>query len=547
MKDENQKRRAELLRADMRAVVHLRAQHDRRRLGLIFGSGIGRDLNFPDWDTLVKNLAKHSDVDAATILEQLHDRANRSLSSVTQLLFNRYRAKRVEKLSVASLDFLEEQRIKSDWLALLHHELHAGETAESRRELLKAHPYLNSFLEIIKLSKLTVNYNFDDTLEKMLAASRTNSDSNSRGYETIAQPNAQFRRDDSIIYHPNGYLPSRFTEGASADVVFAEDAFQDQLIHAATGRYVHLSNHLMANTCLLVGLSLEDATLQSLLRQNAVSNPGNVHYIVNFLDDEGLEPEVRETIFATNYESFNLYTLFLNRQGIADLADLISFDDGAFDLEHPGSSKKFVYYVVGSVGAGKSTAASNFRNLTFDEWVDEKPPELARPESEIPDDKKDPMNDWIADQFRKKNASLARELEGIHLVDRCPLDPLTFPGDRTEKAQRLLDEITDNGHRTIEQGHIIYLDCDVQDVMHRNSLKHKFWTREKFEELMSDIQSVYGNLDVTKICTRGRDREAVAKEIARLIFCGKYSPVNVDGELRKFAQAKPAEKKAESL
>src|SRR5882724_1395906 len=100
-----------------------------------------------------------------------------------------------------------------------------------------------------------------------------------RGYEVAYRPNSQFQKDTSVIYHPNGFLPSTFEDGTSAEVIFSDEAFQDQLLSAATGKYLHLSNHLFRNTCLLIGLSLEDPTLQSMLRQNALGSPGNIHYI----------------------------------------------------------------------------------------------------------------------------------------------------------------------------------------------------------------------------------------------------------------------------
>ena len=57
-----------------------------------------------------------------------------------------------------------------------------------------------------------------------------------RGFEVTYRPNAQFQNDKGIIYHPKGYLPFVFSDGASPEVVFSDDAFQDQLISAATGR-----------------------------------------------------------------------------------------------------------------------------------------------------------------------------------------------------------------------------------------------------------------------------------------------------------------------
>lgn len=547
-----QTRQSKLLKSAPRAIVHMRAQYLRGRLGLIFGSGASRDLKFPDWAKLVERVSEHADVNVAEMLKRFKEKGpagaavTRSLTTITQMLFNQFRANAIAKKSLAEpLTFLQEREIRSSWIKVLHRELYRDADAAERSRLIQKHPYLDALRPIIKKAKVTVNYNFDDTLERLLLDSREEDEANkSRGYEVIDRPNVQFQRDDSIIYHPNGFMPSTFEDGTSADVIFADDAFQDQLIHAATGKYVHLSHHLLSNTCLLIGLSLDDAILQSLLRQNAVGNPGNIHYIVHFREDKDADAELEQAIFRSNFSSFNLFTLFLDRQGIADLATLISKVESSFELDHPQDQRKFVYYVVGSVGAGKSTAASNFRSLTtYDEWIDERKPELAVPDDQVEEKLREPMDAWIREQFRKKNYALLNKKEGIHLVDRSPLDPLTFgeAKDRKTKASRLLETITDNNARKVEQGHIILLDCDVGDVQLRNSLKHKYWPPEKYEELLKSIREVYGTVRVTTICTRGREQDAVAKEIARVIFLHDYQPVDLGEALGKFSaeEAKP--------
>ena len=409
-----------------RAVIHMRAQHERARLGLIFGSGASKDLGFPNWDELVDRIGKDEDVDAGALLSRLKQEtaepATRSLASIAHILFNHYRERYMKQRALSgSITFLDEQRINSDWLKIIHKQLYRDVDAKKRKKTIEIHPYLTAFRDIIKRSPLTVNYNFDDTLEKLLIQSRTDDEvTRTRGYEVTDKPNAQFQKEHSVIYHPNGYLPSSFEDGASAEVVFSNNAFQDQLISAANGKYIHLSNHLFRNTCLLIGLSLEDSTLQSLLRQNAVANPGHIHYIVHYLPkDSKLEKAALDAIFRANFTSYNLYTLFLDSSGIRDLANLILMSQDAFRLKYPQAVRKFVYYIVGSIGAGKSTAASNFRNLiTYDEWVDERLPELAQPQKQVSRANIRAMDHWIAEQFRKKNFALRKAEEGIHIIDR---------------------------------------------------------------------------------------------------------------------------------
>ena len=231
-----------------------------------------------------------------------------------------------------------------------------------------------------------------------------------------------------------------------------------------------MSNHLFRNTCLLIGLSLEDSTLQSLLRQNAVQNPGNIHYIVQYTpSNSARDSEIEETIFKANFESFGLCTLFLSGEEIHTLATLIEMEPSTFSSRHARLKPKFVYYMIGSVGAGKSTAASNFRNLiTYDEWIDERKPDLAKPEGDVSNDKVPGLNEWIAAQFHKKNFALQGCQEGVHVVDRAPLDPLTFgpKEDRRKKAKALLERITDGDTWKVEPGHIIELSASLEEILY---------------------------------------------------------------------------------
>lgn len=457
------------------------------------------------------------------------------------MLFSQFRDGKIKERGLGpSLTYVEELAIKTEWLRLIHQELYSGLDRHTREDRLQRHPYLNAFLPIIKGSQLTVTYNFDDSLELMLKLARTPDEKlRTRGFEMIDSPHLQFRHEKGVIYHPNGYLPAVFEDGASPDVVFSDDSFQDQLLSATNGKFLHLSNHLTQNTCLLVGLSLEDSTLQSMLRQNAVRNPGHIHYAVHYIaKGSERDQEAERAIFTANFESFGIYTLFLNDSQIKILAELIILEDSTFASLYEKHKPKFVYYLIGSVGAGKSTAAANFRNLiTYDEWIDERNPHLAKPEADVSTDKVGEMNDWIAEQFRKKNFALHGCAEGIHIVDRAPLDPLTFgpEEDRGRKAKALLETVTDEGTRPIVNGHIIELIAPVDELRIRNCRKHKDWPPHELKRLLTEIEKVYGNLKRSTICTSGRSAAAVAKEVARVIFLEPYSPVDVQAELTKHA------------
>jgi hypothetical protein len=542
---------SELLEANPKAIVHLRSQQlDRKRLGLIFGSGASKDLNFPDWQTLVGRLARHHHVKGQVLVRKFFSQpkkstgkphATKSLSSITQLLFGLYKRIAIERKGLQEpLSFLEDQSIRTGWIELIHSMLYEKVDPTRREQAIKRHSYINAFLKIIKTSPMTVNYNFDDTLEKLLMFNRDSEEIvTTRGYETTYRPNSQFQKENGVIYHPNGFLPSIFTDGASPELIFSDESFQDQLISAASGQYIQLSNFIFRNTCLLIGISLDDSTLQHLLRQSAVSNPGHIHYLVHFVaSDNEYDQSTLQAIFDSNFSCYNLYTLFLDRSGIRALGELISLAEDAFNVQYTGIQRKFTYYLIGSVGVGKSTAISNFRNLiTYDEWVDERRPDMAIPEKRIPPSKKKKqvaeINRWTAEQFRKKNLALAKKQTGIHLVDRCPLDPLTFgtKSERRAKADDLLKTITDKQSHPIEKGHLIYLEGDTGDIQQRNTYKHKYWTPNEIEDLIDKIDAIYKKTPRTNICTRGRSVFQVSREIAKVIFLDPYNDVNLEAEL----------------
>ena len=266
-----------------------------------------------------------------------------------------------------------------------------------------------------------------------------------------------------------------------------------------------------------------------------------MHYVVHFVESaDRYDVKLFESIFEANFESYNLFTLFLDRSGIKLLADLVSTSSKTLPWRFPKGKHKFVYYIIGSIGAGKSTASSNLRNLiTYDEWIDVRRDDMAVPEEELDDIARiEEINQWTAEQFRKKNVGVMQNTNGIHVIDRCPLDPLTFgkPSERQKKAHNLYSTITSCGRDKIQKGHIIYLDADVSDLRNRISFKHKYWSEVRLRELVEKIDEVYHGIYKTGLCTRGRTIQSVARELAKIIFLEDYNEVDVGSHLQRWSK-----------
>ncbi len=88
---------------------------------------------------------------------------------------------------------------------------------------------------------------------------------------------------------------------------------------------------------------------------------------------------------------------------------------------------RFRFYITGPLGVGKSTTINHFRNLfVLDEWLEQRPLLLAKDWEKLTAPEKQEADQWILQQFYRKNSILRNEKEGIFVMDRGPLDPLSF-------------------------------------------------------------------------------------------------------------------------
>lgn len=373
-----------LLKHYSRPIVHMRSQYAVRKLGLMFGAGVSKDLGIPNWDDLLKRIAKNTGGNALIASQDQRS----SIPSKIQLLFEDYRTKRADTEEAGGAGNcpspLMDPRTKKWWHHKIWEALYQDLKIKDEQKVAEVHPYLGAYIKAIQQSRMTINYNFDDFIERMLAdANRQNGKPVGEGYESVWDINLQFKSDAVVIYHPNGFLPRGSLDRRSDWLVFSEDEYADQLIHSMTGYFSSLAHHLSKNTCLLIGLSLEDSTLKHLLRQNAIINPGHYHYYVAYVDDASkrLSDEETRSIKGANFEVYNLITLFLTKQELKALGELISAPAKEFVHESTqnGHTVKYCYYVSGAIGAGKSTVISYLHSLqAHDEWTETRPPVLAK-------------------------------------------------------------------------------------------------------------------------------------------------------------------------
>ncbi len=526
--------RGEVLEANPKAIVHLRNQFKSRRFGLILGAGVSVDFK-------VHKIALDTTVNGEALLEG-HVK-EKSLPYKTEMLFHRFRENvNNQNLSLSELE--RENIIKADWLNLCSKYIYSTVESDIDKSL-NEHPYFLSLLPLVQESYLTINFNFDDFLERSLASKRREKDKSNKGFEIVTDPWPQFRRSDSVIYHPHGIVPfkSKLMELPVDRFVFSEAAYSTQYVGSRGHDSSFLLSHFARNTCLLIGCALEDELRNVLMRSSQI-NPGNYHYYIQFSPDEASQPseEQKNLISETNFKVYNLITLFLTPTKIKALLDLINPETVTDKkLKDLAAQKDVVlnynYYLTGAIGVGKSTTASLLRSLhVLDEWLEVRPLVLAKPWDQLTPDESKEVDSWIIDQFCIKNDTLRYLDPALALVDRPPLDPLTFTKveERPDKAKSLLDGICPGRKWKIESGVVILLIGDPEVLASRvRATGRNDYSIQRLTDLQKSVLDIYQGEGVHKIDTKNLSILEVTKKVSEIIHRYKYVPYDLDKELQK--------------
>ncbi|WP_157395750.1 SIR2 family protein [Pseudomonas sp. GM48] len=532
---------SENVKAAWKYICQLRSQTKKNRASLILGAGISRDLHLPLWDKLleaIKNEITTKIPEAAAVTEQPGKAA-----LILFEMFSSYRKLEIAQHPEYNNTYLIEKKVLSDWRELIHKFLYANTTELERRKLIEQHPYFREMIEFIKNSEITVNYNFDDFVEFGLSQPDWNPSHHERPYQTIWSHQSQFTKNKSVIYHPNGFLPFDSKKFQSENLVFSDGSFADQLLEGLTGNLSTLLHVLTKKTSILIGHSLTDSTLLHLLRKATTISPGNYNYFIRFTAP-GEHIANKNSIFEANFNNYNLITLFLNSSEIKEFLSAITLEERDFIeiSENLGLPTKYIYYLVGSIGIGKSTALSQFGSLTtLDEWFDERPSDMALSPQELSTHTTITIDDWTNQQFGKKNNYLRSKPVGVFLVDRSPLDPLSFvvKVDEKERARSMISNGISPGQsrRKVEQGEIIHMLGDPKEIWSRLITKRKeySWPVTKVEELQEKSKQLYASLNPKFIYSTQRKELDVIRDVAKIIFSQSYEPADLDAKLGEIA------------
>jgi hypothetical protein len=535
-----------ILKRYPKAIAHMRGQHERRRFGLMLGAGASKDLRFPDWKELVHRVAKSPEVEGPTLAAEI----KKPHPIIAEVAYHEFRRRNISKVLAISAQMRDVERLLvAQWEQLIKRCLYQ-DVPKSVKKLSELDTVYSVFLPVIRESPLTINFNYDDTLQRFWLHSRTDEEKKKgRGFETITDPTFQQSHSKSVIYHPNGFLPRNPLERPVGRIIFNDGTFASQMDDLIAGTFSSMVHYLLQQTWLLVGHSLADETLRHLLHKNAALNPGHYHYHIEHcpLPADELTPAMQGQV-AANFETYNLITLFLSSSEIAALGRCIAAPDTDISAiaEEVDVSLAYTFYFVGVPAVGKSTCLSYFKSLTtWDEWFEERLPELNKPFIELTDAERTKVDSWILEQVALKNRHLLdtskRGFTGIHVVDRCVPDAVTFtqPPGWAQKAKALLDAISPgDAHREVHSGHVILLLGDPHDIRIRAWTKNKDAPETYTAGMQRALNLVYGDKGVTKVDVKGMTVHQVVKEVARIIHLREYTKCNLQNRLKLIRDGK---------
>jgi len=525
-------------------ICQLRVQLHKNKASLVLGAGNSWDLDLPLWGDLITRI-KTSMQDKAPEVNTVNDAPGKAALVLFEMFFS-YRKKEIKESNQYSSDILIERKVLADWREIIHQALYQGTNTNTRKETINKHPYFIEMIEFIKHSELTVNYNFDDYIEYGLSCEELNPTRHERPYQTVWSHHSQFTKDKCVIYHPNGFLPLDKKKFQSEELIFSDGAFADQLLDGIGGNLSTLLHVLTKKTSVLIGHSLTDSTLLHLLRKSSSISPGNYNYYIKFIDENAdvLDPKSKSAIFEANFNNYNLITLFFTNEDIKYFLKAVTMPETDFlrISDILGLPTKYNYYLVGAIGTGKSTIVSQFGNLiTLDEWFDERPSDMALSPDHLSSTKTMTIDSWTNEQFGKKNNYLQNKKIGIYLIDRSPLDPLTFVVNvsKKERAKLMLEQGIRPGKSKMKivSGEIIHMVGDSDEIWSRLITKRKEsdWPQEKIHELQQKSLKIYEPLKPRTIYSTNRKENDVIRDVARIIFSSSYSPSDLNRQMEDIA------------
>lgn len=528
-----------------RWIIHLVQRVQARRLSLILGAGASYDAKVPLWQSLVDGIA--ASIPEFSKSFGLHSKSNPHPAYLSQIVFHRFS----DLHGSVDQDAIEYGKldVADKWAESIRSQLYQ-KVPSKIEDVLKLHPYLRELASVAYKCSIVINFNFDDLLVESMR--QVFEESKGTGSHRLP-PQVIWQHDDvqrdnvTTVYHVNGLLPREKNKTRSERLVFTESSFADVLIDRESQFAESTMSHFLQNTLLLVGHSLEDASLKNILRACRQRRPANFHYFIYWVDAKkpSLSQDFRDDIFRANLEVYNLITIFMTTNQIKELCGLLAVTEESDIIEALNqigiTKQKYCYYVVGPVGAGKTTVLEGLRNFnTLEEWLGRTPGDMYKAHTDLTENEREAINGWIYSQLRMKNEKINLSGIGYHFMDRAPLDALAFSRNKAEKKKKARQIEEAFSGIDFVSGEVVFVEASLGDLVHRNLRRGRRFPKGNEERYLKkqrdDLKDVYDVGLQNRHSTSAKGTPEVSRDIAYKALMGDYEPVEFRNLLKSFTR-----------
>lgn len=526
-----------------RWICHIRQRLLESRVSLLTGAGVSMSAGAPSWSALVEKLAVSIPGFEATF--ERHKKAAVPDTMISQYIYSRYIDEYVRDHEDVP-DPYKQLTAHIGWHQSIRAAIYEA-VPNGAEEIAKLHPYITNLAKLCLRCDSTITFNFDDILDQVAAQVLP---------EDALPPKTTWslppidKVNFPFIFHINGLLPQNERKKTSDKLVFTEDSFL-QVLYGSTAINNNVMSRFANNTFLLVGVSLTDHSLKSILATTAVKSPGSVHYIVNWIRaDDDITPQQMEDISRANFDLYNLVTVFLTSEQIDEFLRLIQvgvdrnikanielLDEKFRDEIRKYSTEPicYKYYIAGPVASGKSTLLENLRTFqTLEEWPERTPSELYQDHKLLTDDQRKSVDQWVYRQLRIKNRHFVKGEPGIHVMDRAPLDLFAFSlsDDENRKKAKEISSVVE-ADRKLSEGEVMLVVASPDILLERQLRRGRIpkgkggisYDGEGLKQQTEQLEKTYKGAVIykTDICSQ----HMLTRKAIRHILFEEYRPLNI--------------------
>jgi len=224
---------------------------------LVLGSGVSRSAGLPDWKGLLEKLVQSQGDDECPNnrdFEKLYDSLSHS--------------------SIRMASYIEQLHFKDDSKAMIRRmrEILYEKGTDLQSPLTRQ---ICSLIEKYNQQvRSVITYNYDNLIERGL-------DNLGLEYLTVYQNNRQDDRHKLPIYHVHGHIAPNNSEMENvSDIVFTESSYHEKYTNVYHWSSVEQLHAFERNTCLFIGLSMDDPNMRRLLEIASRNAEELYHYAI---------------------------------------------------------------------------------------------------------------------------------------------------------------------------------------------------------------------------------------------------------------------------